>query len=70
MTGPALLRRYLRETKQKPADLSRATGIDEGAISRWLRGERRPGLDNADLLEQHTGVPAKAWASSRRKQAA
>src|SRR4051812_40320206 len=63
VTGRRLLKRYLKETKQKVADLSRASGLDDGFLSRIVRGTRRPGLDNAAKLEEVTGgmVPATSW---------
>lgn len=70
MKGPVLLSRYLRDTKQKPADFARATGLDEGRLSRLLRGIRRPDIDNATLIEKATdsAVPATSWAGKKRKR--
>lgn len=63
MRGPKLLKQYLLDTKQRPVDLARSGGFDESQLSRWLRGERRPSLDSAERLENHTGVPAGAWSN-------
>lgn len=70
MKGPVLLQRYLRDAKQKPADFARATGLDEGRLSRLLRGIRRPDIDNATLIERATdgAVPATSWASQPRRR--
>lgn len=68
VTGPKLLRKYLETTGQTQVDLARVTRLDQGMISRWVRGDRRPGLDNAELLERLTGgaVPATAWMKPRK----
>jgi hypothetical protein len=41
-------------------------------ISRWVNGDRGPGLVNALLLERLTdgAVPAAAWAKKRKSRAA
>lgn len=71
VTGSKLLRKYLDDTGQSQIDLARATKLDQGMISRWVNGERGPGLVNALLLERLTSgaVPASSWAK-RRKRAA
>jgi transcriptional regulator with XRE-family HTH domain len=35
--------------------------LSEGAVSRWLYGERRPSLDLAVQIEERFGVPVAAW---------
>lgn len=72
VTGSRLLRKYLDDTGQSQIDLARATKLDQGMISRWVNGDRGPGLVNALLLERLTSgmVPASAWAKKRKKKAA
>lgn len=41
----------------RPADLSRATGVDASLIGRWLRGESLPGATNLRRLAPALDVP-------------
>lgn len=68
-SGPDLLRRYMTSSGQRAADLCRSAGLDPAALSRWLRGERRPDLEHACGLERHTAgaVPACSWIPKRKR---
>lgn len=70
MTGPALLKRYLRDTKQRPAEFARTHGLDEGRLSRLLRKMGKPDIENATLIERVTegAVPAISWASGKKRR--
>lgn len=72
MTGSRLLRQYLKETGKTLADLARDTGLDDGLLSRFARGMRRPGLESATKLEQATAgkVPAASWLKGGAANAA
>lgn len=48
--GSWLDRRMRERGFPRPADLSRATGIDASLIGRWLRGESLPGATNLRRL--------------------
>jgi len=67
MRGPRLLKRYLTETQQRAADLSRAARVDQAQLSRWLSGQGRPDIDSAARLERATGgkVPILAWENGK-----
>lgn len=69
--GATLLRRYLKASGQRAADLSRAANIDKGLLSRWLRDERKPGLSHAYELERITdgAVPAASWVKRNGRAA-
>lgn len=63
LTGAASLAKYLAKKKWNPADFARLTGISEALLSRYLSGQRSPGLENALLIETSTGglVRATSW---------
>ena len=49
------------ETKIRPTDLARATGITIQFASQLLRGERSPSLKMAKVIEKETGIPVSSW---------
>lgn len=67
MTGRQLLKRYMKDAKLRAADVVRAAGFDDGLFSRWLSGDRNPGLRSAAKIERVTGgaVPVSAWVSKK-----
>lgn len=58
-----LLRRCMKARGWKIADLSRATGLDDGHLSRIVRGERRAGLEASHKIAEATDgeVPVPLW---------
>lgn len=71
--GRELLSKYLRDNSLSRADFSRKTGdkISETLLSLWLTDDeekrRRPGLEHAHTIEEHTGgyVPAESWIEKK-----
>ena len=63
VTGHELLRRWLETRGWTVADLSRATGLDDGHLSRIVSGSRRAGLLAAHKISEATGgkVPVPSW---------
>lgn len=53
----------MKERGWKVADLSRATGLDDGHLSRIVRGERRAGLEASHKIAEATDgeVPVLLW---------
>lgn len=49
-TFAAYLRGQLDRHQWSAADLNRQSGLSQSLISRWLRGETAPGVDNARIL--------------------
>ena len=43
--------------------LSLSLGIDQGAISRWLAGDRVPGLTSALKLQAALQIPVEVWSA-------
>ena len=41
--------------------LSRATGIDQGYLSRLARGLKTPGASTRRVLEDHCGIVMQCW---------
>jgi plasmid maintenance system antidote protein VapI len=63
-TGPELLKKALDDRQMTQGQLRRRIGAPTGAISRWIRGERRPGLNMAVRLERELGIPVDAWSAA------
>ena len=62
--GAALLIGWLKRTHTTQAELAREMGVHFTLVSQWTRGERRPGLAKAVILQSKTGIPVHAWAAS------
>jgi transcriptional regulator with XRE-family HTH domain len=62
------LKRYLKQTKLSQKQFALVTGSQEGQVSAWVRGVRRPSLDEAFRLEAATkgAIPAAAWTIHSR----
>lgn len=52
----ALLKRLLKEHNETPREASLASGLDHGAVGRFLRGEGRPHRDACIVLAEHFGA--------------
>lgn len=64
MNGRARLARYLEKKGESQRAFERRVDLNDGMISRYLSGERRPGIDIAAAIERATGgaVSAVSWA--------
>jgi len=61
-SGPDLLAKAIEKEGITLADLERDLGIEgNGLITRWLKKQRRPGLDLAVKLERRLGIPVESW---------
>lgn len=61
-SGPALLAAALEREGIRCADLERDLGIPgNGLVTRWLKKQRRPGLELAIKLERRLGIPVESW---------
>lgn len=61
-SGPALLAAALEREGIRCADLERDLGIGgNGLVTRWLKKQRRPGLELAIKLERRLGIPVESW---------
>ncbi len=62
LDGPALLESAIQREKLCNAELERQLGIEKtGLVSRWLSGERTPGLALAIKLRDRLGIPVDSW---------
>ena len=52
----AAVRRAVLESGRSLTDVARATGIDLGNLSRFVRGERGLSMENFDALCEHLGL--------------
>lgn len=68
-SGVEQLRGWMDRKSFNQADTARFFGWHESVISQYLSGARRPNLPNAVLIEEHTGIPVKAWQLSRLDRA-
>lgn len=50
------VRRLLNASKESRYKISKATGIEQSALSRFLRGERGLSGDNLGTLAQYLGI--------------
>jgi hypothetical protein len=51
------------------AFLARGRKLSEGLISHWLRGRRRPNIDNGAMLYEVLGIEPRLWSRPARKAA-
>lgn len=62
-------RRWPLSTR-KAREAGEYLGFDESFISQLLRGDRRPGLTNAIIIERGSGIPVEAWVSDALDESA
>jgi transcriptional regulator with XRE-family HTH domain len=58
------LDRRFPNSDRKSRDAAELFGWDETFISKLVRGDRSPGLANADTIEAITGISHRAWLPS------
>jgi transcriptional regulator with XRE-family HTH domain len=56
-TAMIALAHYMKRTKQTQAELSRATGLPQACISKWLNGKGFPSTQSLRRLSKVTGIP-------------
>ena len=59
--GARQLVEWLDRSRLADKDLASRLGISRAYLSQLLSGKRRPGLDIAELIYTHTGVPMTSW---------
>lgn len=65
--GRRLLVQWLAAPSDPPrsqSSLSRQLGLNQSAVSQWVRGLSRPDAHMRDVLELVCGIPARAWQTS------
>lgn len=63
-SGRERLTQWIKRSRLKQIDAAGELGMDQSYLSRVLSGKQRPGLDTAAKIEQVTGIPTLAWAST------
>ena len=65
------LKRYLAANHVREAEFARRVGVSRYAVNKWVRGERRPSLERAALIERATegAVPWTSWIRRNRRAA-
>jgi transcriptional regulator with XRE-family HTH domain len=61
------LRQALKESKFTPAEISRATGLTEALLSRFLNERNDPNLKKADVLAEFLGLELRPVGKTKRK---
>jgi transcriptional regulator with XRE-family HTH domain len=63
MTGPVLLKRYLKKKRLTQSDFAAQAGVSEPSVSLWLSGTYPPSGPSAMLIQSATAgaVPFAAW---------
>lgn len=66
MTGREQLQAWIARarypTNRLAADF---LGLDETDLSKYLAGTKTPGLANAALIQERTGIPAVSWVDNQ-----
>jgi transcriptional regulator with XRE-family HTH domain len=59
------LRRFMTDREWTQAQLAEFLGLDQGLVSTYLSGAKRPSLRTAIQIEKRTrgAVPAASWVS-------
>lgn len=73
MTGATLLSAYLNRSGKQQKELAAAAGLKPDIVSRYISGERVPGVTNAVAICRATdgAVPVESWArKTKRRRAA
>lgn len=64
-SGPEQLKEWMHRRQFLQREAAEHLGFDETYVSQILGRRRRPGLDNAIIIERRTGIPVEAWLSSQ-----
>lgn len=67
--GRELLAAALERTGVKKFRLEQEMDVGGGLVSRWLKGERTPGLAEAKYLERRFGIPVEEWLTPSELEA-
>lgn len=64
MATGTLLARFLDSEQMTQGEFARRSGIGRAMVTKYVNGDRRPGLRTALLIQEHTGgkVPAEYWS--------
>ena len=62
--GPILLSRRMSERQISQRQLEKTLGLSQGIVSRWLHGQRTPGLRAAIAIETLLDIPVTSWTCS------
>ena len=56
-----MFREALERRGERPADAARALKVDDGTMSNWTSGRRKPGRFYAGRICEMYGTPTMAW---------
>ena len=60
-SGRERLKAWIERGKMNQSEAAVVLGVHEVVLSQWLTGARKPGLDNAHLIEEVTGISTESW---------
>lgn len=71
-SGANKLRQWREQTQLKQRHVAQRLDVDQGYVSAWERGDRRPSLENAVALERLTegAVCVEDWVDNEPQAAA
>lgn len=64
-SGAEQLKEWIARAKLNQRKVADLWGWDEVRLSRFVNGVRTPDVDAALFIQEKTGIPVAAWASSR-----
>ncbi len=59
--GAEMLNAYLVKHEISQTAFGESVGVAGAVVTRWVHGDRRPGLRFAILLEKEARIPLAAW---------
>jgi transcriptional regulator with XRE-family HTH domain len=63
-SGPEQFKDWMKRRGFNQSETAEFFGWGENVISQFVNGRRSPGLARAIKIEELTGIPVEAWASS------
>lgn len=59
--GARQLRAFFSPPRMTQADLAKALGVSQQAVSMWVTGRSRPSAHQREAIERIAGIPATTW---------
>jgi transposase len=65
LSGRQQLRDWIDRQGINQTTAAKLFGVHDVVLCQWLNGDKRPGLPNAIMLEDRTGISARSWLLKR-----
>ena len=66
--GTRQLRAFFSPPRMTQADMAKALGISQQAVSMWVTGRSRPSAHQRAAIERIAGIPAASWLTPEERQ--